>query len=581
MPTFATPFTNELHTNYVPSSLDRDQIHALLVEPKKRLLVLNEKISEMERIIKPLKLERDSLADEIQQHTRWLTAFHCFPDDMLREIFLACLPDQHNAIMSCREAPLLLGRVCRRWRSVVYSTPSLWASLHIPYPSPMTHPPRANEEARRLIKGDQEKLKKHQVAIKDWIQRSGACPLSLSFICLDAESKSHNVHSVIQSYLDIMLSVSHRWNALQLYIPPGKLFNRIASIHKTSVPMLKHLRLSFSADLSVEDGLEWSSSNFLNSISLYSLDITYIPFHPNSVSSDFWSNLTYLTMDTKKSYHYRLDEDMASIEEAYFIFSTCRRLVHCSLEVFDSDFPDATSRSGVISLPLPDLKSLSIIGECQSLSTLFEWFTDLSALRGVSYHSMEPPSNQQTSPLITLLARTHGELQHLTTSFSYYTLADLTTVLALVPNLTHLTDESRAPRYLYLPESFNIGKAFLDLLTPLGGGSTYCPRLQALRLMKSQNSDHDVLTFLQRRMGASRCHPGAVNGGGVGPLREFCAELMHPAELDFPALLAEYVEDGALTMNIVHLPDSRPQVRTSWSQINPRVGLVIHEGEYT
>jgi hypothetical protein len=554
----------------VPSSLDREQINALLVEPKRRLLELNEKISEMERIMEPLKLERDSLDDEIEQHTRLLATFHCFPDDMLREVFLACLPVLRNAVMSPKEAPLLLGRVCRRWRSVVYSTPSLWASLHIPYPAPLTQPPHTNEEARRLIECDQEKLKKHQAAVKDWIQRSGACPLSLSFICnVGAElhnANRINIANLIQSYLDIILSVSHRWNALVLYITPGKFFDQIASIHRTSVPMLKHLRLSFSSSLSIEDRQRWSSSMFLNSISLSSLDITSIPFRPNSVSSDFWSNLSYLTLDNKMSYNSSLSRNLSSIEDAFFIFSRCRRLVHCSLQIFDR--PDATSPSGVISLP--HLKSLSIVESCQSLSTLFEWFTDLSALRGVSYHSTERPSNRRPSPLITLLTRTQGQLQHLITNLSYYTLADLTAVFALVPNLTHFTDEysPAAPkaRNPHLPKSFSIGRVFLDLLTPFGNGPTYCPRLQALRLKHAQCSDRDVLAFLQRRMGASRCRPG----GGIEPLREFQAVLVHPAKLDLPALLAEYVEDGPLTLDFA---SSRPQ-RTGWQHIDPRVGLV-------
>ncbi|KAJ7892808.1 hypothetical protein B0H14DRAFT_2685809, partial [Mycena olivaceomarginata] len=73
-------------------------------------------------------------ADQIQayigSHKALISHPRRLPVDILREIFVACLPVDRNAVMSAQEAPLLLGRICSTWRSIVLTTPRLWASLH-------------------------------------------------------------------------------------------------------------------------------------------------------------------------------------------------------------------------------------------------------------------------------------------------------------------------------------------------------------------------------------------------------------------------------------------------------------------
>ncbi|KAH6917189.1 hypothetical protein BKA70DRAFT_325924 [Coprinopsis sp. MPI-PUGE-AT-0042] len=45
--------------------------------------------------------------------------------------------------MSTEEAPMLLTRVCRRWREAALTMPVLWSTLHIPVPAPPVKPSRA------------------------------------------------------------------------------------------------------------------------------------------------------------------------------------------------------------------------------------------------------------------------------------------------------------------------------------------------------------------------------------------------------------------------------------------------------
>ncbi|KAJ7751712.1 hypothetical protein B0H16DRAFT_1211046, partial [Mycena metata] len=46
------------------------------------------------------------------------------PVEVTTEIFVHCLPE--NPILSGKLAPLLLGRICRKWRDIAYGHPRLW-----------------------------------------------------------------------------------------------------------------------------------------------------------------------------------------------------------------------------------------------------------------------------------------------------------------------------------------------------------------------------------------------------------------------------------------------------------------------
>ncbi|EKM75406.1 hypothetical protein AGABI1DRAFT_16326, partial [Agaricus bisporus var. burnettii JB137-S8] len=70
----------------------------------------------------------------IEVHEGFLSPIRRLVPEILQEIFWLCLPVAHNSVLSAKEAPLLLGRVCSQWRRIAYSTPKLWCSLHINAP---------------------------------------------------------------------------------------------------------------------------------------------------------------------------------------------------------------------------------------------------------------------------------------------------------------------------------------------------------------------------------------------------------------------------------------------------------------
>ncbi|KAJ7821175.1 hypothetical protein B0H14DRAFT_2831818, partial [Mycena olivaceomarginata] len=97
-----------------------------------------------------------------------------FPNEIMEEIFLRCLPVYSDSIYSDNywsnasssnplRAPMLLLHVCREWRSIALSTPALWDHLHLKHDLPDV-----------FFEGsDLEKF------LRDWLARASARPLSL------------------------------------------------------------------------------------------------------------------------------------------------------------------------------------------------------------------------------------------------------------------------------------------------------------------------------------------------------------------------------------------------------------------
>jgi hypothetical protein len=140
-------FSRRLSTNYIPSDEEIDLIRMELVSNTQELARIDERICE-------LSAQRDQIQAYIDSHKALISHPRRLPVDILREIFIACLPANRNAVISAWEAPLLLGRICSAWRTIALSTPRLWASLHAPLDYIL------EEEPRKL-------------AVIEWLQRSG------------------------------------------------------------------------------------------------------------------------------------------------------------------------------------------------------------------------------------------------------------------------------------------------------------------------------------------------------------------------------------------------------------------------
>ncbi|KAJ7747325.1 hypothetical protein B0H16DRAFT_1851426 [Mycena metata] len=137
-------------------------------------------------------------------------------EELMAEIFMHCLPrmpvDEYSWPSPSR-APLLVASVCRRWRRVALSTPTLWNSF-----------PLGEEFSLRLF--------------RLWMERSGEA----STLHLSADSDS----------LEVALPYSRRWGSLKLDLDPSSI-PALAAI-QGHMPRLRRLFLKFPLDQDVQCG---------------------------------------------------------------------------------------------------------------------------------------------------------------------------------------------------------------------------------------------------------------------------------------------------------------------------------------
>ncbi|KAF9483041.1 hypothetical protein BDN70DRAFT_874282 [Pholiota conissans] len=580
---FATPFTDVLCTNYTPSSEDKETIKTLLVAPLAQLTQFNDKISQLQHVLDSLKQERDVLDTAIKEHTRLLSPIHSVPDDVLRDIFCACLPDTHNAVMSCDEAPLILGLVCSRWRSVAYSTPLLWATLHIPLPSPISLPTDLNQP---LIDHNlyDSRLEKHCTAIHNWLTRSGTCPLSIS--CIPAnhstaydEARADQARCRRERYMKTILPFSHRRYRFELSISIRfeAINNALTLLSPASLPILTHLRLIFSPAITraVDDGEGRAVHTLIQAPQLRILEIIPMAFSLRNVQRD-WSRLSSIAL--VQSLHLPSPiGNFSTTEEVHYILTKCSNLSNrCTLYICNTSSEPAIQPTGSINLPY--LRHLNIVEFSplmnSSLRPLFECFSDISSLRSISYQNRQYVPHIKGESLISLLSHAGDQITHLCTTFNKYTTADLKTIFSLVPNLINLTENNPFNNALVYgtnvyPQVFSEDEdlIFFDVLTSSSGNTTIlCPHLQSMEVINTAElDDARILSFIQRRMAAVHSH-------GIDPLRKFRATFKRPMEVDIRAALREYVDSGQLELNISYIPEQRYTEPQTF--LDPRDGLM-------
>ncbi|KAJ7490268.1 hypothetical protein B0H11DRAFT_1018071 [Mycena galericulata] len=162
-----------------------------------RLVRVQAQIGEQEKRLEELKETRRS----IQCHLDVIVyPVLTLPNEITSQIFLQCLPSQpdsndHTRTLNPKirgpdssRAPLLLLHVCRAWRSIAISTPRLWVDLQL---NLIDLPLDMYKETSNLM-----------AFIQTWVDRAGACPLSLVFYnsSVDGEFPSSTLRTPILSY---------------------------------------------------------------------------------------------------------------------------------------------------------------------------------------------------------------------------------------------------------------------------------------------------------------------------------------------------------------------------------------------
>ncbi|KAF9531117.1 hypothetical protein CPB83DRAFT_809463, partial [Crepidotus variabilis] len=124
-------FAPRTKSNNPLSAEDDVELRQLLRPTFLRLDELHREIEQLRALSRRKQEEHDALVTVTSRMKSLISSpIRKLPSDILASIFTHCLPSTHNAPIHPDHAPLLLTQICGSWRSLAFSTPQLWASIH-------------------------------------------------------------------------------------------------------------------------------------------------------------------------------------------------------------------------------------------------------------------------------------------------------------------------------------------------------------------------------------------------------------------------------------------------------------------
>ncbi|KAF7373588.1 hypothetical protein MSAN_00569200 [Mycena sanguinolenta] len=286
------------------------------------------------------------------------------PHDVLLEIFCACLPSEHNAVIDPAEAPLILGRICKHWRSVAYSAPILWSTLHIPSPNYDYTPSKIRSKLETIV--------------EEWLKRSATCPLSVSFFGNGNQSHPLDKHPLVL----LLCTFSQRLRHLTLTADP-ELIRPLLQLGSNDLPVLESLVVECTARVT-----DFPNSAF-NLSTLKNVAICMAaPVDPRLLPLA-WGQLTKLRLECGPLRTAEGRKGGLDLGGAFSVLRKCPVLVHCEFRVtVTSRFPDSILDTSPVTLP--HLQTLTLKGRM-----LFEKWT--SFLVAPNLRSLQAQSDQLSS----------------------------------------------------------------------------------------------------------------------------------------------------------------------------------------
>ncbi len=384
-----------------------------------------------------LQEEKAAILETFADHRRVFTPFRKLPEDVLREISVACvqssgIPELSSQSNDPTPMPYLLGQVCRGLRHVAWTTPSIWASIHV-----------------GIWEGDS----KLAPWAKEWLDRAGGLALTLKI-------QLHGDGSDPCSMLfDVLLSFSTRWREIDITswssdIPPSMI--RIAALTAADLPLLQSISLCFHG---FRSNIVLNDSELLKLPTLrhVSLDKASRVFTVN------WPILTSITLSLRNT-----SSDIGRILQKTPYLEFCDIIVSFSAERHAHE------------ISLPCLKNLKVVTkgtrypDPSGAHSILEAITApiLEILETCSeFFDLSLPKFVKKSPHICKL------------SFSYHSgdnsqsLTERMEFLRHCPSLRVLSIRIYDSRW-GIPE----GDQFLRTFVEEGNEGIFCPRLQEFKL---------------------------------------------------------------------------------------------------
>ncbi|KAJ7741390.1 hypothetical protein B0H16DRAFT_1565632 [Mycena metata] len=514
-----SPFAGLLGTNYCPTDEEVPEIKALLVDPAHRLKHLNHEIAELQKALDTLAEERDSVIAYMDGHKALISPVRRLPLDIIQEIFIACIPTYRNCVMSALEAPILLGRICSSWRTIAYSTPRLWARLHIvePFSYALEHPGQIASET---------KAAQRFAATKEWLGRSGQCPLSIS-LHNGPDHRSHNATSPTPSFLQALVLFASRWEHMEFTLSLVAL-DAISHLTKTDVPLLKSVTL-LNQNQILPRRADLEGFTMLQGPRFFGFCASSIDLITEGLPLP-WNQLTVLEV-TGPSWETSMNS------ESWLLFlQRCPQLHTCKLSTNDHQLTGPPSSAALIEFT--SLRTLEL--QCEIVETTVTHLLNRLSLPGLRNFVLGGQITSQQAPSLAQFFGRASRLELLDIcSYTFSRSSLLDSLRALPSTVRDLTIHDFSHRTFSATTPLDD-----DVLALLGGDSAPCPALDSFQLFHCTNvSDEALVQFIMARM----------SDEFQTKLKNVAVQFERPMTLDIHSSLPPFVSDN-LRLLVSHLP---------------------------
>ncbi|KAF7982254.1 hypothetical protein HWV62_29485 [Athelia sp. TMB] len=365
----SSPVHDLLHNNLPPRTIgELKAARQTLSEIQQDLDGVDETISHIRTALQRLLTKRAVLQDYADAHQGVLSYMRRIPTEILSEIFIHTLP-AFPFELSAKDAPLLLERVCQRWKDVVRSTSLLWSYIQLD----IGH----GEDSRTITR------------IATCLSRSREHSLTIAVNGRNLE------HQDLKSRFSVLRLLTHqcsRWQTVHLKLPLWAIRKYI--IVGSSLLRLHTLHLDITSDVEEDDSTKpldcFSSAPKLKTLALTSTDLSDIVTNGSMIIP--WANLTSLAIDERKA------------GEIWGMLQNCPNLEHFGAYI-SYDAPHGCS--AVPPMKLAHLHSLSL--KIPLTSTILSTLT-LPAVQSLSFTLIDDvePDGFDWDPSVTWV--THSGL---------------------------------------------------------------------------------------------------------------------------------------------------------------------------
>ncbi|KAF7298702.1 WD40 repeat-like protein [Mycena indigotica] len=324
-----TPFIDRLNSFYCPNDDELSTLQTLLPGPRAQLLQIEGEIAHTTKILDDLKERRYALRRYIFSHESLLAPIRRLPPYLLQEIFLTCLPTEHNAVFDAAAAPLLFGRVCRYWRRLSQDTPLLWSRFLVSGDSNSLYYPRY-DTLRSTAPPFSAQLNR-------WLGFSRESPIHISYIQQDVVVGRQEEDTPLfagrkpdfnSTMLPVLLDVRSRIQSLDAWNCNVTFFHSLLSQIPDEMPLLKHVR--FICDTYGPQPL-FENATLLRHPNLETVSLVGPSGSPLMIPLP-WNNLSELQLLC-----HPLNDDTleggVNLNDVHQILHWCPQLIRCNIAV--------------------------------------------------------------------------------------------------------------------------------------------------------------------------------------------------------------------------------------------------------